>query len=142
MNQKKFIEKFHVLLPECQPEAAQLWCDFASECVNQRQYVHFQAAENRDASIENWLEVLYEGLRQIKETFGAELAAKVGALSCEHCCLYPGEMPKAAECLRDGSNAQDILAKIESGKIDCADPFFAVPHKAPTVKKYMREQSR
>ena len=127
MNQKDFIEKFHTLLPECRPEAAQLWCEFAAECVDRKQYVHFQAAESRDASIESWLEVLYEGLRQTRETFGAELATKVAALSLEPCCLYPGEMPRAAECLRAGDGAKDILAKIESGEIDCTDLFSAAP---------------
>lgn len=127
MNQKDFIEKFHTILPECQPDAARIWCDFAVECVDQQQYVHFQAAESRDASIESWLEVLYEGLRQTRETFGAELATKVAALSLEPCCLYPGEMPRAAECLRTGDSAKDILAKIESGEIDCTDLFSAAP---------------
>jgi hypothetical protein len=36
MNQKDFIEKFHTLLPECQPEAVRIWCDFAVECVERR----------------------------------------------------------------------------------------------------------
>lgn len=129
MNPKEFIENFRSLLPGCQPEAAQFWCDFAAECVDQHQYVHFQAAESRDVSTENWLEVLYEGLRQTKEIFGVEIAEKVGALSCEHCCLYPGEMLKAAECLREENNAQEILAKIKSGEIDCTDLFSVMPPK-------------
>lgn len=140
MNQKDFIEKFHTLLPECRPEAAQLWCEFAAECVDREQYVHFQAAESRDASIESWLEVLYEGLRQTRETFGAELAARVAALSLERCCLYPGEMPRAAECLRSGDGAKDILTKIESGEIDCTNLFSAAPPKESPTKTYMSEQ--
>lgn len=127
MNQKDFIEKLHALLPECPPEAAQIWYDFAVERVDQEQYVHFKAAESRDVSIGDWLEVLYEGLHQTRESFGAELAAKVAALSLEHCCLYPGEMPRAAERLRAGDGAKDILEGIESGRIDCADLFSAVP---------------
>ncbi len=126
MSQEEFIEKFHALLPECRPGAAQLWYDFAVGCVDRGQYVHFQAAESRDASIGNWLDVLYEGLRQTKETLGAELAAKVGDLSCERCCLYPGEMLMAAACLRDGDGAKEILKKIDSGEIDCTDLFSAV----------------
>ncbi len=126
MSQEEFIEKFHELLPECQSEAAQLWYNFAAECVDRQQYVHFRAAENLDASIGNWLEVLYEGLRQTKETLGTELAVKVGDLSCERCCLYPGEMLMAAACLRDGDDAKEILAKIDSGDIDCTDLFSAV----------------
>jgi len=140
MNQKDFIEKLHTLLPECRPEAAQLWCEFAAECVDREQHVHFQATESRDASIESWLEVLYEGLRQTRETFGAELAARVAALSLEHCCLYPGEMPRAAECLRSGDGAKDILAKIESGEIDCTNLFSAAPPKESPTKTYMSEQ--
>ena len=79
-------------------------------------------------------------MRQTKETIGAELAAKVGSLSCEHCCLYPGEMFGAAECLRDGGSAQEILAKIESGEIDCKDLFTAVPLRDPPTKIHISEQ--
>ena len=42
MEQNIFIEKFYALLPECQPGAAQTWCDFAVERVDQQQYVHFK----------------------------------------------------------------------------------------------------
>ena len=140
MNQKDFIEKFHTLLPKCQPEAAQLWCDFAAERVEQQQYVHFKAAESRDASVAEWLEVLYKGLHQIRETFGTELAVQVATLSLERCCLYPGEMPRAAECLRAGDSAKDILAKIGSGEAECTDLFSAAPSKTPPEKTYMSEQ--
>ena len=89
MEQDIFIKKFHTLLPECQPEAAQPWCDFAVERVDQQQYVHFKAAESQEASIASWLDVLYEGLRQTRETFGPELAAKVASLGLDHCCPTP-----------------------------------------------------
>lgn len=125
MEQHIFIERFHVLLPGCPPEAVQPWCDFAAECVEQRQYVNFKAAEIRAASVAEWLDVLYEGLRQTKETFGPELATRVAALGLDHCCLYPGEMPKAAECLLAGDGVADILAKVESGEIDCENLFSA-----------------
>lgn len=128
MEKTIFIEKFRALLPECPPEAAQPWCNFAVERVEQRQYVNFKAAESRDASVAEWLDVLYEGLRQTKEIFGPELATQVAALSLEHCCLYPGEMPRAAECLLAGDGAKDILAKIESGAIDCDNLFSAASH--------------
>lgn len=137
MEQNIFIEKIHALLSECPPEAAQPWYDFAVERVDQQQYVNFKAAESRDESVAEWLDALYEGLRQIKESFGPELAAKVAALGMDHCCLYPGEMPRAAECLQAGDGAKDILAKIESGEIDCENLFSAA---APTEKTYMSSQ--
>ena len=140
MEQDIFVKNFHALLPECQSEAAQPWCDFAVECVDQQQYVHFKAAESREASIASWLDVLYEGLRQIRETFGPELAAKVATLGLDHCCLYPGEMPRAAECLREGDGVQEIMAKIESGEIDCTNLFSAVPPQSPQGKIYMSDQ--
>ena len=140
MEQDIFIKKFHTLLPECQPEAAQPWCDFAVERVDQQQYVHFKAAESQEASIASWLDVLYEGLRQTRETFGPELAAKVASLGLDHCCLYPGEMLRAAECLREGNGAQEIMAKIESGEIDCVDLFSAVQPQSPQEKIYMSDQ--
>lgn len=135
MNQKEFVESIQSLLPECQPAAAQIWYDFAAECVDHGQYVRFKAAENRNLSIADWLDALYEGLRQTKDVCGAELATKVAALSLERCCLYPGEMLQAAECLRAGDDAKNILAKIESGEIDCLDQFTAAIPEAPVKKR-------
>ena len=137
MEQNIFMEKFRALLPECQPETAQPWYDFAVECVDQQQYVNFKTAKGRDASVAEWLDVLYEGLYQIKESFGPGLAARVAALGLDHCCLYPGEMPRAAECLRAGDGAAEILAKIESGEIACENLFSAA---APSEKNYMSGQ--
>jgi len=100
MKPDDFIRKFHLLFPDCKPDAAQNWQTFAVECVDQHQYVHFKAAKSRDACIEDWLGVLYEGLRQTKDRFGTAVSTQVADLSCEPCCLYPGEMPQAAECQR------------------------------------------
>ena len=49
-------------------------------------------------------------------------------------------MPRAAECLRSGDGAKDILTKIESGEIDCTNLFSAAPPKESPTKTYMSEQ--
>ena len=62
----------------------------------------------------------------------SELSTKVAALGLERCCLYPGEMLKAAECLRAGDSAKEIQAKIESGEFQCPDLFHTSLPKNPS----------
>jgi len=132
MKKETFQKQFRELLPGSKPEAARAWQRFAEECVDNEQYVHFKAAKSRDACVEEWLEVLYEGLRQTKLNFGVKLAARVSDLGCESCCLYPGEMTQAAEYLLQGSGVEEIMEGIKSGDIDCVDLFSVMPPKVST----------
>ena len=78
------------------------------------------------------LDALYDGLCQTREAYSSELSTKVAALGLERCCLYPGEMLKAAEGLRAGDSAKEIQAKIESGEFECPDLFYASLPKTPS----------
>ena len=59
-------------------------------------------------------------------SFSKETAAAVINLSCEHCCLYPGEMVPAALYLENGGSSARLLEMIESGELDCPDLFEPV----------------
>ena len=123
MNYEQFAKTIEDLAPNHGPDAAPIWKNFAVECVDRGQFVHFEASADKEAAVERWLDVLAEGIRAVSKSFGQEAAEAVVNLSCERCCLYPGEMMQAVVCLMNGSDSKQIFEMIESGDIDCSDLF-------------------
>ena len=127
MTKADFFAALHTIAPGSTPEAAQKWIDFAAECVAEEQYPDFKPSKGPEADVEKWLDTLCGGFYAVWAEYGAELAGKLVGLSLDKCCLYPGEMLQAAECLRDGGTAETISDKIVSGEIEGEQPFFPVP---------------
>lgn len=123
MNREEFSLALNALFPNCDPEAASKWSEFAAECVDDRQYAHFIPAEH-DAAVENWLDATYAGLYAVMQEHGSEIAAKVAGLSCQRCALYPSEMMQAAEVLKNGSDAEWISGMMADGELEAEQPFF------------------
>lgn len=127
MKRADFFAALHTVAPGSTPEAVQKWIDFAAECVSEGQYANFTPSKDQEANVENWLDTLCGGVFAVRAEYGAELAGKLVGLSLDKCCLYPGEMLQAAECLRDGGTAETIFGKIASDEIESERPFFPVP---------------
>lgn len=127
MKRSDFFAALHTAAPGSTPEAVQKWIDFALECVSEGQYANFTPSKDQEADVENWLDTLCGGVYAVRAEYGAELAGKLVGLSLDKCCLYPGEMLQAAECLRDGGTAETIFGKIASDEIESEQPFFPVP---------------
>ena len=127
MTRADFFAALHTATPGSTPEAVQKWIDFVAECVSEGQYANFTPSKDREASVEKWLDTLCGGVYAVRSEYGAELAGKLVSLSLDNCCLYPGEMLQAAECLRDGGTAETISGKIASDEIESERPFFPVP---------------
>ena len=123
MDYKKFVDTTKKFAPDHKAEAVPIWRDFAAECVDREQFVHFEATTDKASAVEKWLDVLSAGFCAVSENFGGETASSVVNLSCERCCLYPGEMMQAAICLEKGGSSKQILAMIESGELDCSNLF-------------------
>jgi len=123
MKLEEFSLALNALLPDCDPEAASKWAEFANGCVAHEQYVYF-IPEEHDAAVEKWLDATFSGLCAVKEEHGSEIAAKVAGLSCQQCALYPGEMLPAATVLKNGGDAKQISAMMASGDLEMNDPFF------------------
>ena len=125
MKQDEFTLALNALLPGCDPEAAGKWAEFAAECVDQEQFVHFIPMEH-DAAIEKWLDTTFAGLCAVKEEYGPEIAAKVADLACQRCALYPGEMLVAAMILEGGGDAERIASMLAQGDLETEPdaPFF------------------
>ena len=140
MTYENFLTRVKELAPGCKPEAIPRWRNFAVECVDSEQFVHFKPAADKTAAVENWLDVLYSGLKAVRKECGPETAAGVVNLSLEQCCLYPGEMMQAALCVERGENGKHIFEKIESGEIDCTDLFSAVSRRDAEGRRTVRER--
>lgn len=125
MKQEAFIDSFQELFPGCGREAAQGWIDFATENVEQEQYVNFIPEPNQAAAVEKWLDTLYAGLYQAKQEFGTEVASQICnmPLSQNH-CFYPWEMKEAAAYLQSGGDLNNISQLSVDGELDSGAPFF------------------
>lgn len=140
MIYENFITLVKELAPGCKPEAIPRWRDFAAECVDSEQFVHFKRTADKNTAVESWLDVLYSGFKAVRKECGLETATAVIDLSLEPCCLYPGEMMQAALCLEKGKNARQIFDKIQSGEIDCIDLFTVVSRREAEGRQSVRER--
>lgn len=108
----------------CEPEAIPIWINFASECVEHEQYVDFSQKSDKSTEINRWLETLLAGLLQIKVEFGERIASEICNLALKNECLYPYEMPLAAEHIKNNDNPQKIGELIQSGELEDTSIFF------------------
>lgn len=131
MTKADFFAALHTIAPGSTPEAAQKWIDFAAECVSEEKYVNFKPSNDPEVSVEKWLDTLCGGFYAVRAEYGAELTGKLVGLSLAPCCLYPGEMLQAAECLRDGGTAETISGKIALSEIESEQPFFPCARPSP-----------
>lgn len=123
MTKDEFALALNALLPNCDPEAADRWAEFAAACVDHAQFVYFIPVEYHDA-VEKWLDATYAGLYAVKQEYGPEITARVAGLSCQRCGLYPDEMGPAARVLMDGGDAERVSGMMASGTLEMVQPYF------------------
>lgn len=145
MTFEEFSTPVNSAAPDHKPEAISIWWEFAVERVESEQFVHFKPMDDAKEAAEKWLDVICNGILAVEHSFGTETASALVNLSCERCCLYPGEMMQAAVCLNEGCGAEDIFALIESGDIDTTDLFSPMPQaeamEVAEAAKTMRRRS-
>lgn len=121
--QETFTEALTILL-DCEPESAPKWIRFATECVEQKQFVDFAQESDHDQAVNRWLETLLSGLLKTQKQYGANIAKQVCDLALLSNCLYPSEMMQAAAYFQKGGSPKEIGGMIESGAIEGEQPFF------------------
>ena len=139
MTYENFLNSIKEMAPGCMPGAIPLWRDFAEECVDRGQFVHFEQTADKTAAVEKWLDALHSGFQAVREGCGPETTAAMVGLSLETCCLYPGEMMQAALCLESGGNAKQVLDRINSGEIDCTDIFSPISRRDAEGRRSVRD---
>lgn len=88
MKKSDFYASMHTLTG-CAPEAAQVWIDFAAECIDAEQYADFISLGSAEADMARWLDALYAGFCQVRERFGPEMVRQVADLSLAPAASIP-----------------------------------------------------
>lgn len=141
MNYEQFSTLVKSTFPDCRPEAIPIWKTFAEECVELGQFVWFEETTNPAAAVERWLDALFEGFLAVEKEHGPAAATAVINLSCDRCCLYPGEMAPAAVCLQKGGSASQILQMINSGEFDKWGLFLPKTKQSPDKQSNTKKSS-
>ncbi|RKI67799.1 hypothetical protein D7V91_08920 [bacterium 1xD42-67] len=137
MDSERFSASLTQIAPMHKPEADQHWKDFAAECVKSEQFVNFEVMEDKTLAAEKWLDAFCDAFLAVKKGLGEKAAESIINLSCEHGCLYPGEMMQAAVYLENGGDSKQIFPMIESGDIDPENLFR--PMSRQKAEKYLSE---
>lgn len=140
MTYKNFLVHVREMAAGCNPEAIPRWRDFARECVESRQFVHFRRTVDKNVAVEEWLDAICMGFQTVREECGPETATTLVDLGLERRCLYPGEMMQAALCLKYGENAKQIFNKIDSGEIVCIDIFKTISRREAEGRRSVVER--
>ncbi len=123
LTKESFQQRLRTLLPSTKAGAAEIWVDFAHECVEMGQYVDF-VEEPDETAHSRWYDTLPAGFILLKRDFGEEIAAKICNLSLNNQCLYPYEMQRAGQDLRDGGNVDTLFRLMEEGQLAVSLPSF------------------
>ncbi len=130
LDRELFLYGLHMLLPDAKDGAAEAWADFARECVSMKQYVN-SMAEPDEAAVCRWHDTILAGFVLLTKRFGWDTATKVCDLGLDNCCLYPYEMERTAEELRDGVRLDDLVQLMNDGKLEADEAVF------PTLRKVL-----
>ena len=93
-------------------EAASDYEKFFDDIVkDSEQYVDFERVGDEETEKHRWFETTYASLCKIREAYGDEICKTIA----ESVTLYPYEMNKAAEHLKNGGHAEDFVDMIQEG---------------------------
>ncbi len=126
ISEDQFIRIMDIILPNCSPEALQVWISFARDCVEQDQYVDFKPVIAKETAIGQWLEALLVEFYNSNVIFGDTITEQVCTLGLwqQQLCLYPSKIPEVAFCLCLGIKQEEIAVLIEDGELETSPPFF------------------
>lgn len=98
---------------------ADVWLEWADE-LEEYDSSNGELPKGTHKTAEDFLGEFAERIREIKETHGNEIAAKIISLADISACPFPWEMRLAGEHLANGSNINDIPAMLEEGTLEDA----------------------
>ena len=79
------------------------------------QYVDFERIGDEETEKHRWFETTYASLCKIREVYGDEICKTIAESVTDNTFLYPYEMNKAAEYLKNGGHAEDFGDMIQEG---------------------------
>ena len=123
LTKEAFQERLCALLPDAAAGAAEIWVDFAHECVRLGQYVDFES-EPEETAMSRWYDTLLAGFVLLKRDFGETVATRICDMSLDNRCLYPYEMQRAGQDLRDGGSVDTLFRLMEEDRLAASPPIF------------------
>ncbi len=123
LDRERFLYGLRMFLPDAKECAAEVWANFAEDCVKAGPCVNF-TAESDESALCRWHNTILAGFVLLTERFGRDTATKVCDLGLDLCCLYPWEMERAAEKLEKGVSIDVISQLIKDGELERNTPQF------------------
>lgn len=117
MDKKTFENSLAELVPECSKQSIQGWVTFAEDNVERGQDINLEIIADKNAAVEAWLDAIYIGLCRVKVNHGLKPAEQICSLSMTH-SLYPYEMMRAGEFLKNGGNIAEVPLRSGDGLFD------------------------
>ena len=118
-----FQKQLRVLLPETAEGAEEIWADFARDCVKQKYYVD-SVTESDETALSRWYDTFLAGFVLLKRNFGEDTATFICDLSLDGQCLFPCEMDRAAQAVKDGGDADTVFQLMEDGLLQAQEEVF------------------
>ena len=118
-----FQNQLRVLLPETAEGAEEIWADFARDCVKQKYYVD-SVEEPDETALSRWYDTFLAGFVLLKRNFGEGTATFICDLSLDGQCLFPCEMERAGQAVKDGGDADTVFQLMEDGLLQAQEEVF------------------
>ncbi len=119
-----FQSQLRALLPNAKTGAEPIWADFAQICVKQKYYVD-SVEEPDETALSRWYDTFLASFILLKRNFGEDVATFICDLSLDDRCLFPCEMERAGQDVKDGGNVDTLFELMEDGLLEA--PEFVFP---------------
>ena len=123
MTKEMFLDRLRALLPTAKEGAEGPWADFARDCVKQKYYVD-SVTEPDETALSRWYDTFLAGFVLLKRNFGEDTATFICDLSLDGQCLFPCEMDRAAQAVKDGGDADTVFQLMEDGLLQAPEEVF------------------
>jgi len=80
--------------------------------------------EAEDSARSRWYDTLLAGFVLLKRDCGEDVATRICDLSLDNQCLYPYEMERAGQELKNGGNADTMFQLMEEVLLEAPTPVF------------------
>ena len=125
LTKEMFQHQLRTLLPNAKAGAEPLWAEFAQDCVKQLGYYVDSVKEPDETALSRWYDTFLASFILLKRNFGESVATFICDLSLNDQCLFPCEMERAGQEVRDGGNEVTLFELMEDSLLEA--PKFVFP---------------
>lgn len=123
LTKEMFQEQLRSLLPKIKAGAEIPWTDFAQDCVKDKYYVD-SMEEQDETALSRWHDTLLACFVLLKRNFGEDTATFICDLGLNNQCLFPCEMERAGQAVKDGGDADTLFNLMEAGLLQAKEEVF------------------